>query len=279
MKTLAVAAVLCLVPVSISGQSEDAERSEARNLWEQMLVAKGGRDRLLGVKSMVQTERLRLFAAKPGLKDTKTEMVRLFIFPDREWQWYDAGSTVFGLSLYLYNIGLNFGYSVRPSEPPHELEDLRSGANTLWETQLTYLHESASVHPEPVRILRTPGLPRGQDVIETKLDHRATETALDYRADFFLDRRTHLPVNVLVYQLESRWKPVHVVITGYALSKYRKVDGIMLPGRVTYSQPPGSDGIDADYDIELNVPYREDVFTHLPSLEAGPYAWRPDGPK
>ena len=272
------AAVLCLLAMSAPGQGNDVERSQARELWEQMLVAKGGRSRLLEVKSMLQTERLSLFATRPGLKDTKTEMVRLFVFPDREWQWYDAGSTVFGLSLEVYNLGLNVGYIARPSEPMYQMKNLRGGANKLWETQLLYLQESASVHPEPVRLIKAPGLTRDQEGIETRLNYQLTETALVYRADFFPDRRTHLPVKVTVYQ--KNWdagNPVHFLTESYALSKYRQVDGIMIPGRVIYD--PGNNESASDYEVRLNVPYREDVFTHAPSLDAGPYAWRPDTPR
>jgi hypothetical protein len=245
----------------------DGARQEAEQLWQQMLTAKGGRDRLMAVRSMEQTQRQRIYAAKPRLKDTDTELVRFFAFPDRMWQWFDGGSSVFGLSLNVYNLALGVHYLAYPNEPLRKLSSGEPDGHFLWEAQLIYLNESEWLHPQPMRMIRDKSIPRGVDAIETKLegDH--------YRADFQLDKHTHLPVHIIVYIRNHIVGLPEVSQEHYELSKYREIDGISVPTQVVQ-------GISAaqpfawDYDVHLNIPFREEAFTSPPSLERGPYAWR-----
>jgi hypothetical protein len=245
----------------------DGARQEAEQLWQQMLAAKGGRDRLMAVRSMEQTQRQRIYAAKPRLKDTDTQLVRFFAFPDRMWQWFDGGSSVFGLSLNVYNLALGVHYLAYPNEQPRKLSSGEPGGYHLWEAQLIYLNESTWLRPQPMRMTRDNTIPRGVDAIETKLEGDR------YRADFHLDRHTHLPARIIVYVRNHIIGLPEVTQEHYEVSKYREIDGIFVPTHVVQ-------GISAaqhfvwDYDVYFNVPFREEAFTSPPSLERGAYAWR-----
>jgi hypothetical protein len=251
----------------------DDTRKEGEQLWQQMLVAKGGRDRLMEVRSIEQTQRQRIYAAKPWLKDTDTQLVRFFAFPDRMWQWFDGGSSVFGLSLNVYNLALGVHYLLYPNEAPRKLSSREPAAHDLWEAQLIYLNESTWLHPVPVRVIRDSEVPRGVDAIETKLDGDY------YRADFYLEKHTHLPARIILYVLnhvyvrDHVFGPAQVTQVRYELSKYREMDGVLVPDRVIQAAS-ARDSFLWNYDVRLNVPFREDAFTTPPSLEAGPYAWK-----
>jgi hypothetical protein len=112
------------------------------------------------------------------------------------WQWFDGGSSVFGLSLNVYNLSLGVNYLAYPNEPQRKLSGGEPGGYHLWEAQLIYLNESEWLHPQPMRMIRD-SIPRGVDAIETKLEGDR------YRADFHLDRHTHLPARIIVYVSKS----------------------------------------------------------------------------
>jgi hypothetical protein len=255
-----------LAPAAMPQTEADPIRQEAEQVWKQMLVAKGGRDRLMAVRSMEQTQRQRIYAAKPRLKDTDTELVRFFAFPDRMWQWFDGGSSVFGLSLDVYNLALGVHYLAFPGEV-RKLSAGEPDGHFLWEAQLIYLNESAWLHPQPMRVTRDGDVPREVDAIETKLEGDY------YRADFHVDKRTHLPARIIVYVRNHIVGLPEVTQVRYELSKYRETDGIIMPGRVTQTVSTARPFI-FDYEVHLNVPFREEAFTSPPSLERGPYAWR-----
>jgi hypothetical protein len=71
------------------------ESLEAKQLWEKLVEAKGGRERLHGVRTMLQTEHSHLSFPNPRFKNGDDYEVRLYAFPDRVWQYYDARPTVF----------------------------------------------------------------------------------------------------------------------------------------------------------------------------------------
>ncbi len=145
--------------------------------------------------------------------------------------------------------------------------------NWLWTPQLIYLNESDGVNPEPVRVIRGKDIPRGVDVIETKVD-----TYGYFRVDFYIDRRSRLPVQmVLWYHIEeSRGHFPHDVTERYDLLDYVAMEGVMIPRRVIETDILGN-RFEWGYQAHLNVPYREEAFTEPPSLENGPYAWMPKG--
>ena len=219
----------------------------------------------MAVRSIEQTQRQRIYAAKPWLKDADTEFVRLFVFPDRIWQWFDGGSSVFGLSLNVYNLALSVHYLAFPGEVRKLSASARDGYQ-LWEAQLIYLNDSKWLHPKPMRLIHDKNVPRGEDAIQTELEGER------YRADFYLDKHTHLPVSIIVYVRNHIVGLPEVSEERYELSKYRETDGVLMPDRVT--QTVALHSFVWDYDVHLNVEFQERAFTTPPSLGAGPYAWR-----
>jgi hypothetical protein len=285
IKMFLVAMLLALAPISrLTCQNRSPGRERAVQLWQQMIAAKGGHARLEAVATMLQTQGDRLLAVRPGLKNTKTELVRLFVFPDRVWQWFDGGSTAFGTSLRIDNLGLALHFLGLPGEVRRtEGASGEPARHQLWEAQLIYLSETAWLRPDLVQVLAEPDLPN-VDAIETKVTAaKLTGPKLadkEERVDFYLDKRTHLPVQVVDYGWEpSGWKgrDPELIKVYYKLSKYTNVGGVMIPGSVV--QTLFNNSTEWDYVIRLNAPYREDAFTETPTMEAGAYAWEPRAPR
>ncbi len=262
--------LICTLPAQ--GPNPEADRREARALWEQMIVAKGGRERLAAVGSIEETRHAEL--PKLGRwwvkKNTETQLVRLFVLPDRMWQWADEGATVLGLSLTVCNRGAGTAYTARTGQPVLATSDDVCGERLLY-AQLIYLNASAGVRPEPARVIRGKDIPRGVEAIETKIDANHY-----YRVDFYVDRRSHLPVQVILWyhQETSRGHPAGDFPARYELLDYIEMEGVMIPRRVI--ETLSSDlRWEWGYQVHLNVPYRDEAFTEPPSLENGPYAWMP----
>jgi hypothetical protein len=204
-------------------------------------------------------------------KNTETQLVRVYVLPDRVWQWADEGASVLGLKLTVCNLARGLTYDAIPGAPT--LEFPAKCGNWLWTPQLIYLNESAEVHPEPVRVIRSKDVPRGVDVIETKVDAYHC-----FRVDFYIDRHSRLPVRlILSYHIEeSRGHFAHDVTERYDLLDYVAMEGVMMPRRVIETDSLGN-RFEWGYQVHLNVPFRAEAFTEPPSLENGPYAWMPRG--
>ena len=269
----AVTLFIAICTLAAQERSPEVDRREAHDLWEQMIAAKGGRERLAAIRSIEETQHGKLL--KLGRwwvkKNTETQLVRVYVLPDRMWQWADEGASALGLKLIVCNLTRDLMYDVIPGVPTSE-SPARCG-NRLWTPQLIYLNESAGVRPEPMRVIRGGHLPRGVDVIEAKVDAYGY-----FRVDFCIDRHSHLPVRVtLWYRQEKRrgHSPGDFALH-YELLDYVAMEGVMIPRRVIETDILGN-RFEWGYQVHLNVPFRAEAFTEPPSLENGPYAWMPKG--
>ncbi len=243
---------------------DNPDRVAARAIWEQMLAAKGGRERLMAVRSMELTGR-DLF----GEFDGET----IDVFPDRSWKWLGSPSRPFSLSVCNVAAGisqfsrLNFWHSTNT--------DMQNSGcpRALQSDQLLWLNETAWLRPDPLRIVHEKALPESVDVVETRLD------GTFYRADFYVDKRTHLPIEVVEYEMH----PIQIA-AHYRLPNYHQVDGIMVPSGISMGHPGRPPENEIRFtsanksDIHFNVAYREETFTERPLVDLGPSAWKPGEP-
>lgn len=228
----------------------DDTQAEARQIWEQAIAAKGGRERLQAVSSIV-------IASKATEGHVRREEV--CVLPDRYWFWDDQRPTVLGLSIYMFDYGNQSSYLARNGERNDpELTKDSMGHGALVTEQIDFLLESRWVKPDLLRA-RADRIGRGDvDVVETM--------AGGERVDFAFDKKTHLPVQVTYYDVVGgkTYPRVH------SFSDYVDVDGIKVPTRLKYTTGPTY-----EVKIEFNVQYDEDIFHNPPPAEAGPEAWRP----
>ena len=215
-------ALLCSAAMVISlctAQPQGApseERELAERIWEQMIAAKGGRERLYGVKTMVRESRSYVRFANPRFPNGEIHRVLAFAFPDREWVWIDSGKTIFGSTVIWGDLTKGFGYIGFQDGETRRDSDLRGNETSLKLTQLVYLNETRWLQPKPIGVLRGKEIPRGVEAIETML--------LDERVDFWISRTDHLPVRIIDYWHNQY---THVLEPGYTFdfSDYHEIDG------------------------------------------------------
>ena len=113
LKALLIVLLLILTPIiqgKQTSKSDDGSRTEAERLWELAVAAKGGRERLYSVESVLITTKAKYwfgFFQRAYHNDEE-----LYVFPDRCWLWFDARPSVFGLNIESYDTRVNSGYQL-----------------------------------------------------------------------------------------------------------------------------------------------------------------------
>ncbi|HUE81723.1 MAG TPA: hypothetical protein VMM84_06360 [Pyrinomonadaceae bacterium] len=276
LKRLKISFVMMLLCILFSPNwnMQASFQSEAKQLWERAIAAKGGRERLhairnIAISSSGSYKPLR-FRIKPGESITSRSLKRsgivreeLYVLPSKFWAWNDLRPAVFGLRVTMYNYETKMKYVIsegEPNRPPEAIEDNELSSElqrTLAPVQILYLMESRWIRPEPVNVNTVRIGSREFDVLQTEV---AGE-----RVDFTINRKTHLPVRITFYnQLEGK-----VYTNVLKLSNYIDVDGIRVPLTIEMD-----DGHEERSIVKFNVEYNDDIFLKSPPIEAGPEAWK-----
>jgi hypothetical protein len=223
------------------------------------IAAKGGRENLHGAKSLLTSYHRTL---------------KLCVFPDRLWEWDDSRPSPFGLSVRMYNTGLQIGYYLKKGmKKPVQDYDPEYIIGRLMRDQLVYFMETAWVKPVPYDYGED--FFRGQpvDVVYARIG--------DMKISYLLDRNTHLPVayrhHVTIHQRKlptGHIIPEHESARPITLVDYVDVNGIKMPSKVQYL--PETAFVLKTY--QINVQFDPTLFERPPSIKAGKDAWRPKRP-
>ncbi len=257
---LSATSVLLLAAVLVTGQTREPDA--LRQVWERMIEAKGGRDRLLEVDSLL------MVWPREGVQD-QPWYLDLYVFPNRSWRWHDyRPDDEFGLGLHVSD---GNGLWHNDSWPPdYRITTLWSAPraaeqHALIRTQTVYLLESRWFRPELL------GLETGR--IGFRRYDVITADVVGDRLQFYVDRETSLVRRVRapadsgnrIFDDGSVWD----------LEDYVSVDGIMMPARVEW-EAVGK--VTYAWEYSFNVDYDPEEFSRRPALEDGPEGWkRPEG--
>ncbi|CAN5455701.1 hypothetical protein BH20ACI3_BH20ACI3_23930 [soil metagenome] len=233
-------------------ESVGEAQQKAKELWEQAIEAKGGRERLYQVSSLAVSYRKewRWF-----FKKYRQHFEFLYVFPNKAWRWLDDVPPL-GLVADMFNLEQNIGWAVHdgPNPRPSSFKNDRiaelKGYVDL--PQFLYLMETRWVKPIPIEVTKDRiGLKR-VDVVHTRVEGQ--------RVRFLLDSKTHLPLRVAVLSQITEGRQILL----HSFSDYVQIGGIQMPSK--------QDG--AALDFQLNPDYDENIFKRAPSLAAGPKAWQ-----
>lgn len=247
-------------------ERQEGTQQEARRIWEQAIVAKGGRARLDAVQNLVVSTVGNYTASSGKANTVRTEA--FFVFPNKVWTWSDYRPDVFGLTVEMLNFDSNTRYFINSDNPPPVSLSIPSNETSAAQTYglLAYLLETKWVKPVLVSASTARIRRRTVDVVHTKLrDDVKGYLPDDKRIDFAFDRETHLPIRVSYYHKRGDEEVLDVAEN---LSDYTEVNGIKVP------QKGEVDGSVEKISIQINVEYNEDFFNKPPSIAAGPEAWK-----
>ncbi|HEX8457796.1 MAG TPA: hypothetical protein VF656_10905 [Pyrinomonadaceae bacterium] len=272
MKTLLVqlivSSTLLVSQASVSAATHTStvlqgnSRQEAEKLWEQAVLAKGGRDKLHAVSNMLASSRLN--GTKYLVKPFTLRYEHFFVFPVRSWTWVDereSGLEGFDIKVQMLDLERNLTYLTYPKDPESprvsqlcpDCTDLRY---SILRAQLRYLMESRWVRPVPLSASKERRGFRQVDLVRTLVNGE--------RVDFVLDGKSHLPLEFSHYDNFGGVESIHTE----SMSDYVEVAGIKVPKKITERR--------FRYHVEylINVPYDESLFEHPPTIEAGSEAWK-----
>lgn len=160
----------------------------------------------------------------------------------------------------MYNYEMSTKYVISDGEPNRQLEPLdevdRKTRDMLW-ALWPYLPETKWLKPVLVGVKAGMVGQQTVDIVETTVRGR--------RVGFAFDRKTHLPIRVSYYRTYKN----KTYVTPIDLADYVEVGGIKLPQTVSYH-----DGTQGKQSYQLNVGYKDDIFTKPTRIEAGPEAWK-----
>lgn len=256
--------LLSALGTSHAGPSAEA-RQEAKELWEQAVKAKGGRERLYRVRNFVASSKTR-YGWNP-LSDVGSGMYEesLYVLPDKWWNFFDYRPGKLGYGINVLDIEREIRWHAGPGRPvPNsprpdiERDVFNDFKYRFRRAQFIYLLETDWVKPTLIRTRTELVGFKKVDVVETSID--------SVRVDFYLERRNHLPIKI-VTDSPGRRGSGRMDYT-FRLADYVDVDGIRMPQSVSLGN------VENKTTYQFNVDYDESVFERPPPPDIGPEAWR-----
>jgi len=187
---------------------------DAASVWDRMLAAKGGREKLHAVHTLVVSTRdpLAGFSRRDVAGGLKYEIVAAF--PDRFWWWSDYRPGKLGFDVQVWNRTARWWWATsngRAAGQPEWGPRLESDRR-LEVLQLAYLLETQFVQPRLLRAFEISGKAGRRVVVEAA-------TPSTSRVRYTVDPTTYLPESV----------EIGTEGTAYQFSSWVNVDGIRMP--------------------------------------------------
>lgn len=256
------AAILLMASANSSlsaGLESESSQSEAKQLWEKTIAAKGGREHLRNI-TCLYVKRIQ----PEGDRD-----YQFFVFPDFSFN-YTYGGRLEDSAMEVYNHGKAITWWL-PSTTnvaqaiPRERKGDDPSSNII--AQFLYLMVTNWMDPKPLRVRKERlGLKR-LDVIEVD--------ANGWPVDYYLDPKTLLPIQVVsAYGQMSHEKGEKEQVV--KLEDYAPVDGVMMPRKLSYSYTYANARRrwTENVSYELNPAYDSQFFEHPPTPRTLPDSWR-----
>jgi hypothetical protein len=219
-----------------------AYAADPQAVWEQVLTAKGGREKLHNVHSLA----IYLKPAQVMMGGPSTTW--LCVFPDRYFEFQADGP----IQRAMVVDGTADRVAIDATGIKRAVRHVGSTErNQLMLNQIAFLLESAWLQPQPAETHR----------------NEITVQAGGRGFQIFLDK-ANLPERVVSLPMPGEPKRLY----DYRLQHYREFQGIMLPARITSITGMREWTWDADY--EVNEKYNPKMFERMPDLADGPEPWR-----
>jgi hypothetical protein len=237
---------------------------EAASVWEKVLVAKGGRDRLHSIESVLRSSRI---PSKLGRQSFDRQVEELFVFPSKYWQWANESPTIYGRS------GLTLDFESKTSyfrwetdkSPRISVADPKAEGWRFEFLQALELLETRRMRPDPVRTWSEEEHGRVLVLVECKFPMTNGWASVI----FTIDSETFLPSRAMVREPLINDRVVRLI---FDFSDYVSVDGIQMPRSIRHS---GDDlHFDEKLNYQFNVDYEPNLFKIGPTIEDGPEGWK-----
>ncbi len=229
-----------------------------------MLAAKGGRERLHSIQSVIRSSRT---PAKLRGRSYTRQVEFLFVFPNRFWYWDDERPSVLGLATKSVNFETKRAYSMVEQEQSPVLGAAQPAE--FWRLEMIQaaeLLETQWVHLQPKRTWREAS--KKDKMASIFVECRFPMLMGWATATFTVDSKTFLPKQVVIdYPLPTDSRATD----GFEFFDYVDVSGIQMPsavrnfGVLTYKET---------VHYQFNVDYDPAIFERGSRIQDGPEGWR-----
>lgn len=267
-----ISAGILSVLVFAAGYSQDAtkgstqsEKEEAQRAWDQVIAAKGGRERLGELRSL-------LITFSHDRKNIRGSA--LYVFPNKYWDWVvdrpRPKDTDPMPSMTLCNGDIKRRYSISI-----DVVFLREGDDCKYDVEENdfLLLETQSRPFLPVRVSGSTFKKQPIDIIETRFH--------SHRIDFTVDAKSFMVLKVSDYGYFF-FGPELPDPLEYVFKDYVDVNGVKMPlakGWLEYGKKNSKVEFWVYYTYQTDVDYDPKFFEGPPTLLPSVDAWRPDAAK
>ena len=264
---------LCLAAAVVAVGRET--ETEAAKVWDKMLAAKGGKEHLHGIESVLRSSSHAQNLRGRSCRDCPVE--ELFVFPDQFWQWADERPTAFGLSALTldFNTGRR---QFRWETDKVNRESLANRSTEAWRLELFQAGELLETRWMQLRPIRTWSETKNK-VTSVFVECKFVMAKGGATAVFESDPATALPRRVIltepVYSTPKRGEFQQYIDTvarhDFEILQYGDVSGIKMPAVLRHHEP-----FDFQEKVQyrFNVDYDPKIFERGPRIEDGPEGWR-----
>jgi hypothetical protein len=283
--------VILAISISVKGQAQqtDANRARAQQLWEEALQAKGGRDRLHSVQNFLTSGEIHVDALK-GSHMSEVQWLRAL--PGKAWLYEYTPEFKVSLDATVINIERNLCLKTlspaRGDVPGVSLCLPTTYKERLIQDPIIYLMETQWLRPVPIRTYEGKRGLKRVDVVEIAVGRN--------RFDFYLDRKTRLPVKLVTDEYRGISEGTEPMGLTVYFDNYVTVDGIKMPTRVVREprhvpikdfsvpslvlshEPRFPEKVRRDIELlqyRFNVEYEKTIFDHPASRKAKANDWKP----
>ena len=245
MKLFTLTTILSLATFVLAPGSRSPE--DAASFWERMIAAKGGRERLQNVSSLVvNADGRQRRPVDPDRLRGQVHETMVYQFPDRYWNWEDTRpSRQDAFSATVFNAGTRqwwFSYGGRASIPQRWAPG--NVVRVLQTDQVWYLLETRFVRPKPVKL--TVDEAKRVGLLSATLPGFAE---ISYSVDLatYLVKECRLSWETAAPGNQPRPTEAEVMV----FEKYDQVDGLMMPVLVRGERSDLSYIVNPDIDPRL----------------------------
>ena len=224
---------ICSVQVTAqhADQTHDANRARAVALWEEVIRAKGGRERLHAVENVLIVSKVNS-STLPQFNPRATR--RLFVLPDRAWLQGSVSGSQVNIEVVVTSIKQR-RCQMKPSQTELVLPgplacSFPESSSYLMRDPMTYLLETKWTKPTILGARVEGSRSNRVEIVEVELTRLLM--------DFYLDSKTRLPFKLVIKESEATSRLDAHPKTTIKFSDYASFDGIQMPRSIKRETEP-----------------------------------------
>ena len=289
----------------LKAQNENVVK--AKELWEKVIAAKGGREHLYSVQNLVVSSNSSSPYDKKEFRNSR--YVDFYIMPDKWWGWIDERPG-FPLEVRQYDFGQQIGYEVNEGQNGGGIIESRNNSEfgkqseyKLFDSGLVCIirpEKSQDIAKRNIEVMKDSSHFNNnvktkffenqllylmetkwfQPKIETLRVEKLNSSKVDVievsfgkeKIEYFIDNKTNLPNRIKFKTWFDETKSYYE--DSYHLENYSEVEGVMFPQIVRRGKKT-----DTKTTYLVNVKYNEKLFDKPPNIKLGLDAWMPKNDK